>query len=109
MLTRAGISYNFDTSPYKFKVEYNNGRELVFTFSGEYNLNSFKNRFEENRDKINASLSNRFKMDVQCDILCDIKLYTLIEKRGFLIEDKEERYECLNIIKLDGLKLTTKN
>lgn len=109
MLTRAGISYDFDTSPYKLKVEYNNGCELVYTFSGDYNLNSFKNKLEENREKINKSLSNRFKLDVECNMLCDIKLYTLIEKRGFLIEDKEERYECLNIIKLDGLMLTIKN
>lgn len=109
MLTRAGISYDFDTSPYKLKVEYNNGCELTFTFSGEYNLNSFKNKLNDNREKINNSLTNRFKIELECDILCDIKLYALIEKRGFLIEDKEERYECLNIIKLDGLMPTIKN
>ena len=108
MLTRGGIAYDLNKSPYKHEVIYNN-EEITFVFSGEYNLNSFKNKLNENRERISESLTKRFKLDITCDLLADIKLYTSIEKRGFLIERNEDKITCLNIIKLDGLNLTTKN
>lgn len=108
MLTRGGIAYDLNTSPFHSVVCYGD-LTLTFTFSGQYNLNAFESRLQENRDKINGSLTNRFKIDINCDILCDIKLYSTIEKRGFLVEGNEDRFECLNNIKLDGLKLTIRN
>lgn len=108
MLTRAGVCYNLEVTPYKETINYNN--ELItFNFSSEYNQNNFINKLKANRDKVNNSLSKRFNLIIEVDLLADIKLYQSIEKRGFLLAKESETVNCLNTIKLDGLMMTTKN
>lgn len=107
-LTRSGIAYNLEISPHKLTISYGELNELTFVFSSNRYKEMFKNKMDDNRNKINDSLSNRFGFEIQNDKLCDLKLYSTIEKRGFLIKGKED-YKCLSTIKLDGHKLTIKN
>lgn len=102
MLTRNGIAYNLSLSPYKLTVKYDKDDYITFKFSSQLYKDNFENKLKLNRDTINSSLSKRFGFNIVNDKLSDLKLYSSIEKRGFLIESKEGLYECLNIIKLDG-------
>lgn len=107
-LTRGGVCYDLRTTPFIFEVSYND--ELIrYAFSSEYNRTSFRNRIMENRENINNSLTKRFKIEISMDKLADIKLYSNIEKRGFLIETDRESIEWLSIIRLDGNKVMKKN
>lgn len=106
-LTRNGIAYDLKLSPYEHTINYSEGK-LTYMFSSEIYRKKFTERINAHREKIKESLSNRFGFEIQNDLLSDIKLYSVVEKRGFLIRGKEE-YECLNIIRLNGENLTMKN
>ena len=107
-LTRGGVCYDLHTTPFIFEVSYNE-EVIKYAFSSEYNRTSFRNRIQDNRNHINDSLTKRFKIDITLNKLCDLKLYSNIEKRGFLIETNGEKIEWLNIIRLNGDKVTKKN
>ncbi len=102
MLTRNGIAYNLSLSPYKTTVKYGEDDYIIFMFSSKMYKENFKNKLKINRENISNSLSKRFGFTIKLEKLCDLKLYSSIEKRGFLIETREGKYECLNTIKLDG-------
>lgn len=102
MLTRNGITYNLKLSPYEHIIKYSNGENIKYKFSSLLYKDKFITRLKGNRETINGSLSKRFGIELSNNVLCDLKLYSSIEKRGFLVETKEGYYECLNIIKLDG-------
>ena len=102
MLTRNGIAYNLSLSPYELKIKYDVNDYITFKFSSKLYKDSFENKLQLNRNTINSSLSKRFGFNIVNDKLSDLKLYSSIEKRGFLIECKEGLFECLNTIKLDG-------
>lgn len=106
-LTRYGVAHNLEISPYSMIVDYED-EQLEYVFSSEQYKSIFYKKFIDNREKYNNSLSKRFGFSIELNKLCDLKLYVMTEKRGFLIRGKEE-YRCLNNIKLDGEKLTTKN
>lgn len=106
MLTRNGIAYDLTVSPYKTVVFYNNKKDsIIYTFSSNLNKERFLEKLSENRNYINGSLTKRFNIQIVCNKLCDIKLYSSVEKRGFLIETEEREFKCLNTIKLDGMNL----
>lgn len=107
-LTRNNIAYDFEISPYFLEVPYENTM-LKYVFSSRLYKENFYNKYIENREKINNSLSNRFGIDIEIDILCDLKLYVTIEKRGFLIWKDGVKITCLECIKLDGMKMMKKN
>lgn len=107
-LTRYGVAYDLETSPFEYTVNYTEIRYLTFKFSSQLYLDKFKEKLEDNRNKINDSLSNRFGFTIINDVLADIKLYSSIEKRGFLIKGKED-YKCLNNIILNGVNLIQPN
>lgn len=104
-LTRNNVAYNLNESPHRLEVPYDQG-SLIYVFSSEFYKTNFYNRFLDNREKINESLSKRFGFNVQNDLLSDLKLYTSIEKRGFLIIKDEEKIVCQENITLDGALLT---
>lgn len=106
-LTKSGVAYDLTISPHKYKVIYDNENTLIFTFSSNLYLTKFQEKLVEHREKVNKSLTKRFGYEIENNELCDIKLYTMIEKRGFLIDNTKERFECLNNIKLDGNNLIT--
>lgn len=107
-LTRGGIAYNLDVSPYKYAVEYPD-ETITFIFSSEVYRKKFIEKYDKNRDVINNSLSNRFGFSVKTNKLADLKLYTSIEKRGFLIYKGMVRIECLNEIILIGNQMMKRN
>ena len=107
-LTRNNIAHDLNISPHY--VECVHGAGLVkFVFSSEFYKNKFEREFVEHRKKVNDSLSNRFGFSIRANLVADLKLYSAIEKRGFLIYYNEDKVECLNDITLDGLMLTPKN
>ena len=104
MLTRSKIAYDLNISPHKTVVVYDDS-VIEYVFSSNLYKESFLNKITEHREKIGNSLSNRFGFQIKCDKLADLKLYTTIEKRGFLINVDGEKIECLNNITLDGSNL----
>lgn len=107
-LTRSNIAYDLNISPHSCLVVYEN-YEIRYVFSSDLYRRKFLSKIEDNRKKINQSLSIRFGFSVDVESLADLKLYTSIEKRGFLIFKSGEKIDCLNDIELNGLILTTKS
>ena len=101
-LTRNNIAYDLMLSPYRLDVPYDNCQTLTYVFSSEFYKNNFYNRFLENRQRISESLSGRFGFRIENDLLADLRLYSCIEKRGFLVIKGEENFVCLESITLDG-------
>lgn len=109
-LSRNGIAYDLNISPYRLEVPYEKeGVTLTYVFSSELYKRNFYNRFLENREEIGASLSKRFGFKIENDILCDLTLYGKIEKRGFLILRGEDKIVCRENIILDGEKLMSRS
>lgn len=104
-LTIRGVCYNLKVTPYTLRVNYED-IDLEYKFSSQLYKDKFISKLGTNRDNINNSLSNRFGFTIVNDLLCDIKLYSMTEKRGFLIMTNDDRtIECLSTIKLDGKNL----
>lgn len=111
-LSRRNIAYDLNISPYESIVLYPDcicAGKIVFVFSSELYKRNFEMKLQEHREKINQSLSNRFGFNIKSDKLADLKLYTTIEKRGFLIYQDEVKFECLDNIILDGVNLIAKS
>ena len=107
-LTRSKIAYDLNISPHETQVKYEDGKTLKFIFSSELYKRNFMRKLEEHRETINQSLSNRFGFPIRYDMLSDLKLYTTIEKRGFLIYQDGNKIECLSNLLLDGNNLMMK-
>lgn len=84
-LTRKGIALDLQLSPYSWTISYSKNEKSCYIFSSSFNVERFRSRLYENRQRINESLSNRFKMPVVLNRLADAFLYRSIEHRGFLI------------------------
>lgn len=97
MYTKDGICYDLKKSIYKSTQ---NG--VVFVFSSKLYKEKFENRVKEHRKAINESLSKRFRISIDVSTLADVVLYMKIEKRGFLIEAKEDKLQCKNHITFVG-------
>lgn len=106
-ITRYGVAHDLTISPYSLVVDYQD-ESLEYVFSSEQYKNIFYKKFIDNRIKINESLSNRFGFKIEVDKLADLKLYSMTEKRGFLIKGKDD-FKCLNTIELIGVNLMNKN
>lgn len=107
-LTRSNIAYDFNISPHKLNLQYGDD-VITYVFSSDLYRIKFLNKLEENRNKINSSLSKRFNFNIQNDLLSDLKLYITIEKRGFLIFLNGVKIECLKSITLNGQKMIQRN
>ena len=83
-MTRGGIEYNFSISPFTVDTE-----KYTFVFSSQLHADKFREGLEENRQRINESLSNRFNIYIYADEIADFLLYGAIERRGYLIKDHE--------------------
>lgn len=107
-LTKDGICYNLKETPYTHVINYGD-EQIIYHFSSMVYKVKFINKKKDNREKINLSLTNRFGFEIKNNLLCDLKLYSQIEKRGFLIFNVEgEMFECLKSIVLDGQKVIAK-
>ena len=97
--TRNGIYYDLRKTEYKATVE-----DVTYCFSSKRNLAKFIEQLEENREILTYSLFKRFKVWVFANELFDLVLYNKIESRGFLVEVEGVGYDCLENLKLDGVK-----
>lgn len=108
LLTRNGVAYDLENTPYVYKIEYGNN-VYEFKFSSKLYMDKFMQKSFEHREQVNESLTKRFGFAIENNLLADIKLYASIEKRGFLIANRDRRFHCLNNIRLDGQNLTITN
>lgn len=108
-LTRSNIAHDLTLSPHFLQIKYPEGQTLRYIFSSELYKRKFTDKYEENRKAINQSLSNRFGFNIEVDMIADIKLYTTIEKRGFLIYRNDEVITCQDKVILDGNSLMMKS
>lgn len=108
MLTYRGICYNLELSPYEVIINYGDD-EIVYKFSSEMYKTKFLERIEEEREDIKNSLSKRFGLSFEVDVVSDLRLYSKIEKRGFYVKNKLEVFNCLNNIKFVGQNVIQKS
>lgn len=105
-LTRSNVAYDLNISPHIEEIEYEDFT-IKYVFSSNLYRIKFLSKLGENRGIINRSLSNRFGFNIKTDLIADLKLYTTIEKRGFLIFKDGVKIECRENITLDGLRMIT--
>lgn len=107
-LTRSKIAYDLSISPHRLTETYGE-KSLEFVFSSDLYKRKFLEKQIDNRKQIEVSLTKRFGVTVKHPILADIRLYTTIEKRGFLLVKDGVEVECPDKIVLDGETLTLKS
>lgn len=104
-LTRNNICYDLTVTPYKL-----NHNKMLLHFSSKKNMEKFHERIKEQRTTLKHSLKNRFKLDINSNILADITLYRNIEKRGFCITLMNgDVITCQEELVLGGLRVKKKN
>lgn len=98
MKTERGIYLNIQDSDYVFTV----GR-LQFYFSSQFYRGNFITQYLEEVRRFNKALNNIYKDKFLLDgtYLALIRLYTLIEKRGFYIKLDGRDITCLEDLHLD--------
>lgn len=104
MVSRNGVVYDLEFSPYKITVD-----EITYHFSSFNHLDKYKELLYKNRAALSLSLSRRFKIEIGAETIADIVLYAKVETRGFFIATKEVKIECQDKVKLDGLMKITKS
>lgn len=107
-ITRNGVCYDLKNTPYVLEIEYG-GAPVKYSFSSELYRGKFQERIKSNREKINSSLTNRFGMPIEFNMLADVNLYATVEKRGFCVRVNDEVMTCLEKMRLGGENLTTRN
>lgn len=82
MKTVRGIYTDITESDYTFEIV---DLGITFYFSSQFYRNKFENRYKEEIHRFNQSLNNIYKdkFNIVGDCLSLIRLYALIEKRGF--------------------------
>lgn len=90
---RKDIFWDLEISPFTYIFN-----DMTFYFSAESYLNKFSQLVESEITRFTIRTNNiykdKFNLEVQC--LALIRLYTLIEKRGFYIKIREETCTCLD-------------
>lgn len=104
-LTRSKIAYDLSISPHRLSVAYGE-KSLEYVFSSDLYKRKFLEKMGSNRDEIEISLTKRFGVQVNFPLLADLRLYTTIEKRGFLLVTDGVEVQCPDRIVLDGESLT---
>ena len=107
-LTRSNIAYDLSISPHRLSVAYEEN-SLEFVFSSELYKRKFIEKLNDHREQIEISLTKRFGITVRQPILADIRLYSTIEKRGFLLVKNGVEVRCPGRIILDGERVTLRN
>lgn len=107
-ISRRGIVYDLTVSNYFVCLDYE-VTTIKYVFSSTKYATKFIEQYNDNRKKINESLSNRFGFKIENDMLSDLVLYSKIEKRGFLLNINGDSVQCLEHIILDGKNLIIKS
>ena len=79
-LTKHGVCYNLEESPYFFEW-----RGLTYYFSSPHHLKKYKNEVRAKELWLNDSFNKRFKLTFYVETLADLNLYRQIESRGFRV------------------------
>lgn len=107
-LTRSKVAYNLSISPHRESVSYGE-TILEYVFSSDLYRRKFLEKQKANREEIKTSLSNRFGFTVDIPLIADLRLYSTIEKRGFLLCKDGVEIECRERITLDGATMTAQS
>ena len=95
MQTIRGIYNNLSESTYEYAYH-----GIKFYFSSRVYMEKFINRLEDFIDEELNKISVKFRTEVEGTDVMAIKLYTLIEKRGFLVEINGKEYNSNIVIDL---------
>lgn len=107
-LTRSNIAYDLTISPHRVIIPYGE-TQIEFVFSSELYKRKFLEKMKDHRKSIEKSLSKRFGFTICTPFIADVKLYTTIEKRGFLLCKDGVEYECQSAVIYDGETVTFKS
>lgn len=105
MVTKRGVCYTLTQSPYKVPYQTSRG-VMILHFSTINHKEKFIEMRESNRTAINASLSGRFGITVELDLLADIVLYKRVETRGFCISINGGFVQCPEDLIFNGMRLS---
>lgn len=100
-LTRSKIAYDLSISPHRLTVTYGEN-PLTFVFSSALYKTKFLEKMGDHREQISESLSKRFGVKVNQPLVADFRLYTTIEKRGFLLIQDGVECKWPDKVVLDG-------
>ena len=102
MLTKRGIAKNLEESPYFY--EYN---DMIFYFSSQLHLNNFMKLIASEIDRFNVKTNNIYKdkFNLEMQNLALIRLYAIIEKRGFFIKIKGESVASLENVEFQMIPI----
>ena len=81
--TAKGIYHDLRESKYSISVD-----DIEYFFSSKLYRDKFEREMQRNRDKYNWFFNGK-KLDLNFNMLADISLYVIIEKRGFRVKVKE--------------------
>lgn len=101
MKTRNGVYHNILESDYVMTVGY-----IKFYFSSELYLTKFMDRYRDEIERFNDSINRMYKdrFDLDMTAFALVRLYTLIEKRGFYIKlHNREVITCLDDLRLGSV------
>jgi hypothetical protein len=95
MKTKRGIYLDLQKSTYLFSYD-----DLTFHFSSLFYLNNFIEAYENEINRFNLSAQSIYKnkFQLELDKLALIRLYAMIEKRGFYILLNGDPITCLENI-----------
>lgn len=96
MRTKRGVFNDIFESDYPFTVG-----EITFYFSSIFYRSKFMNEYHDEMKRFNQSANNIYKDKFCLDmtILSLIRLYALIEKRGFYLKVRGEQVSCPDDLK----------
>ena len=93
--TQKGIYHNLRESKYTIS-----NSEIVFFFSSELYLNKFMDRYKNHRETFDQKIEKiADDIPLNLDMLADITLYRLIEKRGFFCRLQRARIDWNDLYK----------
>lgn len=96
MKTTRGIYLDIRDSDYTFTpIDF---PEITFFFSSRFYLNKFQDIYGEEITRFNQALNNVYKnkFNIYGDLLALLRLYCLIEKRGFYITYNGVDINCVD-------------
>lgn len=102
MLTKYGVCYDLSESPFACSTAH-----FEYRFSSAKHMQKFADNLQARKDWLNDSLSRRFHVSVEVDILAELQLYMQTETRGFHVTDERGRtwLSAENML-LSGLKVS---
>ena len=96
MLTINGIYTDIYESTYSYKVD-----NMTFYFSSRVYCEKFEKRYETFWLEEQKKLELKYNASIKCKSLMLIKLYTMIEKRGFRVEIDDKNIENVPLFKIE--------